>query len=184
MTTHVTKAAYGDVLAAPADKTAEVIDGVLILAPRPAQPHAVAGKNLIGTLYPTRGDGSDGDGWVVLYEPELHLGEDIVVPDLAGWRRNRYDAEAEAFFTVPPDWICEIVSPSTELRDRGQKMALYAKAGLAYAWLVQPRLRSIEAFQLDPLTHRWTVIEVYSGGSIRVPPFETLEFDLDSLWIP
>jgi Uma2 family endonuclease len=108
-------ATYADVLAAPDHVVAEILDGELHLSPRPAPRHAAASSGLGGALHGPfdRGRGGPG-GWRILDEPELHLGADVVVPDLAGWRRTRLPRlPDEAYFTLAPDWICEVVSPST-----------------------------------------------------------------------
>src|SRR6185437_11076720 len=118
-------ATYADVLAAPAGMVAEVVHGVLHTQPRPAMPHTRAASRLGGELGGPfdRGRGGPG-GWIILYEPELHLGEDILVPDLGGWRRERLPKVpmGAAYLTLAPDWICEVVSPSTQAFDRGDKL--------------------------------------------------------------
>jgi Uma2 family endonuclease len=130
------RATYDDVLAAPAHVVAEVVNGVLHTQPRPAPPHSLASSRLGGELMGPfdRGKGGPG-GRLILDEPELHLGEHIVVPDLGGWRRARMPRVPRevAFFTLAPDWICEVVSPSTQAFDRGDKLDVYARAGVAHA---------------------------------------------------
>jgi hypothetical protein len=105
-----------------------------------------------------RGRGGPG-GWIILTEPELHLGGDILVPDLAGWRRETMSVVAnEPYFTIRPDWICEVLSPSTERYDRAAKVALYAAAGVSHAWLVNPLLQSLEVLGLSSTTPgQWSV---------------------------
>ena len=134
------RATYDDVLNAPENMVAEILDGELILSPRPAPRHAVASSALVGLLHPAfdRGRGGPG-GWWILGEPELHFGEQVLVPDLAGWRRERMAAlPDEAFFSLAPDWVCEVLSPSTERIDRSRKLGTYAGAKVAHAWLVNP----------------------------------------------
>src|SRR5205809_8041225 len=121
------RATYDDVLAAPEHKVAEIIDGELILSPRPAMPHAAAASALGEELGPPfkRGRGGPG-GWMILDEPEIHLGEHVVVPDIGGWRRERLpEVPAAAYLEVAPDWLCEVLSPSTRALDRGQKLRVY-----------------------------------------------------------
>ncbi len=134
------RATYEDVLNAPENKVAEILDGELFLSPRPAPRHAVAAVGCSGALGRPFDDGVGGPGgWWILDEPELHFGEQVVVPDLAGWRRERLPAMPdEAFFSLAPDWVCEVLSPSTERIDRGRKLRIYAEAGVAHAWLVNP----------------------------------------------
>src|SRR5438477_1740736 len=132
------RATYQDVLDAPEHKVAEIIDGTLHVFPRPANPASVAGAVLgfkLGAPFHL-GEGGPG-GWIIIVEPELHFGDDIVVPDLAGWRRERLSVVPDAaFITTPPDWICEVLSKSTEKFDRAEKMPLFASEGVKHAWLV------------------------------------------------
>ena len=137
------RATYEDVLNAPENKVAEILDGELVLSPRPALRHSAASSQLgaaIGSAFDRRaGDPGGPGGWRILDEPELHLGEHVVVPDLAGWRRERLPVVPDDPFTsLAPDWVCEVLSPSTERIDRGRKLRIYAEAGVAHAWLVQP----------------------------------------------
>src|SRR5215813_3254221 len=140
------RATYRDVIESPAHMVAEIIGGELRLSNRPATPATAAATVLGNELGPPfhRGRGGPG-GWLILNEPELHLGDEIVVPDLAGWRRDRLPLVPEgAAFTVPPDWICEVLSRSTEKMDRNEKMPIYASFGVHHAWLVHPRKRTVE----------------------------------------
>jgi Uma2 family endonuclease len=182
-------ATYEDVLAAPENKVAEIIEGELVLSPRPASPHAVALAALHGEIAPpfARGRGGPG-GWLILIEPELHFGEDILVPDLASWRRETMSVAPNApFFTTRPDWVCEVLSPSTERWDRGYKVRLYARAGVTSAWLVNPLQHTLEILRLSPDNPaQWTVLAVHAEDSkdakVRAEPFEALELELDVLW--
>ena len=131
-----------------------------------------------------RGRGGPG-GWIILNEPELHLGSDVLVPDLAGWRRATMGAVAnEPYFSIRPDWVCEVLSPSTERFDRGEKIALYAKAGSAHAWLVNPLLHTLEVLRLSASNpHQWLSLAVFrDGAKVRAEPFEAFELDLAILW--
>jgi Uma2 family endonuclease len=177
------RATYQDILEAPEHKVAEIIDGDLRLFNRPGGP-ATATASLLGyELGPPFMHGRGGPGgWLIFVEPELHLGEDIVVPDLAGWRRERMPlAPAGAFFTVAPDWVCEVLSKSTEGIDRTQKMPLYASWNVQYAWLVDPRQRTLEGFRLHD--GRWVPIATHSDGDlVRIEPFQAIDIDLSLLW--
>jgi Uma2 family endonuclease len=179
-------ATYEDVLQAPPHKVAEIIGGELILSPRPAGPHAAAATALIGELGPPFARGRAGPGgWILLHEPELHLGADILVPDLAGWRRDTMNAIAnQPYFTIRPDWICEVLSPSTERFDRGAKIALYAAAGVRHAWLVNPLQHTLEVLQLSPDTPtQWFSLAVHRDDAhVHSPPFELFDLDLSVLW--
>ena len=177
------RATYQDVIDSPEHMVAEIIGGELRLSNRPAGP-AIAVASAIGEeLGPPfkRGRGGPG-GWLILDEPELHLGDEIVVPDLAGWRRERLSIVPDAaFITVPPDWVCEVLSKSTEKTDRTEKMPLYASFGVPHAWLVHPRRRTLEAFQLRD--GKWLATAVYKDTDrARIEPFDAIELDLAVLW--
>lgn len=162
---------------------AEILDGELYTSPRPAPRHAVASSGLGGDLVAPfdRGRGGPG-GWWILDEPELHLGPDVIVPDVAGWRRTRLTAIPEsAFFTLAPDWVCETLSPSTERIDRGKKLAIYAREGLSHLWLVNPIAETLEAYRLEQ--GRWLLLETYSGDvAARIEPFDAIAIELWRLW--
>jgi Uma2 family endonuclease len=126
------------------------------------------------------GSGGPG-GWLILVEPELHLHDDILVPDIAGWRRERVPGVTDdAFFTIAPDWVCETLSKSTEKLDRAQKLPIYAAAGVEHLWLVSPRVRTVEVYRRQGAT--WTLVGVYGTQKVRLPPFEAIELDLALLW--
>ncbi len=177
-------ATYEDVLAAPEHMVAEVLGGELYLHPRPAGPHTVAATVLTGELVPPfrRGKGGPG-GWIILAEPELHLGSDILVPDIAGWRRTTMDHVGNVpYFETRPDWICEILSPSTEKIDRTRKLDLYAAAGVGHAWMVNPLLHTFEVLRLEQ--GHWLNIGSHSDTEhIRAEPFDAIELELGELWM-
>ena len=129
------------------------------------------------------GDGGPG-GWWILDEPELHLGVDIVVPDLAGWLRERLPEYPDvAYFTLAPDWVCEVLSPATRKLDLGSKNAIYARAGVSHLWLVDPEARSLEAYALRD--KQWVLIDtLFDDASVSLPPFDAISFDLGDLWVP
>jgi Uma2 family endonuclease len=178
------RATYQDVIDAPSHKIAEIIDGELRLSPRPTPIHTVVASTLGEELGPPfhRGRGGPG-GWIILDEPELHLGEDVVVPDLAGWRRERMPSVDDTikYFTLAPDWICEVQSSSTQKWDRAFKLPVYAAAGISHAWLIHPRNRTLEVFKL--LEGRWLLLAVhYDDQRVRAEPFDAIELDLSVLW--
>ena len=178
------RATYEDVLNAPEHKVAEILDGELFLSPRPAPRHSVVSSELgmaIGNPF-HRGSGGPG-GWWILDEPELHFAEQVVVPDLAGWRRERLPAmPEEAFFSLAPDWVCEVLSPSTGRIDRGRKLRIYAEAGVAHAWLVNPLERTLEVLRLRE--GAWTIVAVCTDSdTVRIEPFEAIELELGRLWV-
>ena len=177
------RATYEDVLNAPSNKVAEILDGELFLSPRPALRHAGAQAAVHGKLWSRFDDGERGPtGWIVVTEPELHLGEAIVVPDVAAWRRERLPSLPDRpFLDLAPDWVCEVLSPSTERIDRGRKLRAYAAAGVAHAWLLNPVERTLEVLVLKD--GAWTIVGVCSGCDVvRIKPFEAIELELERLW--
>jgi Uma2 family endonuclease len=176
-------ATYEDVLRTPPNRVAEIINGVLYAQARPAGPHSAVSSALGEELGPPfkRGRGGPG-GWIILDEPELHLAADILVPDLAGWLRERLPVVPnEPFFTLRPNWVCEVLSPSTEKIDRAEKLPTYAREGVEHAWLVNPLQRMLEASRLE--SGRWLSLGVYRDDArARIEPFEALELDLALLW--
>jgi Uma2 family endonuclease len=177
------KATYDDLCRVPDHLVAEILDGELIVTPRPAVRHARVGSALGAALHPPFDEGRAGPGgWWILDEPELHVGDDIVVPDIAGWRRERLPALPDAaYMTLPPDWVCEILSPSTERTDRLRKLTIYARERVAHAWLVNPALRTLEIFRLED--GRWLLIEAHGGEeAVRAEPFEAIMLDLRLIW--
>ena len=177
------RATYQDVLDAPAHSVAEIIDGALYTHPRPAPRHAVASTVLGGELGPPfhRGQGGPG-GWWIIFEPELHLGEEILVPDLAGWRRERMPELPEsAYFTLAPDWACELLSPSTRKLDLQRKRPIYARESVKHLWLIDPLDRTLEAFELHQ--GRWLLIaSAQDEEPISIRPFDAITFSLADLW--
>ena len=177
------RATYDDLLRAPPHVVAEIVAGVLITHPRPAALHARASSRLGAELDGPfdRGRGGPG-GWLLLDEPELHLQADVLVPDLAGWRRERMPTLPDtAAFELAPDWVCEVLSPSTEAIDRADKMPIYAREGVGHVWLVDPVTRTLEAFQREG--ERWLLLGTWRNEAlVRVEPFEAFELELAGLW--
>jgi Uma2 family endonuclease len=177
------RATYEDVLNAPEHKVAEIIDGVLYLSPRPAFQHAIATTELATDLVLPFGRGRGGPGgWWILIEPELHFGEDVLVPDIAGWRQSRLpNAPDLKFATVAPDWLCETLSPSTARLDRTKKLHVYAREHVPHVWLVDARRRTVEVFTLRG-SSLVTQATYRAHDRIRVEPFDAIEIDLRILW--
>ena len=177
------RATYQDVLDAPAHRVAEIVDGRLYTHPRPAPPHALASSSLQGDLSSAFQFGRGGPGgWWIIFEPELHLGEDIVVPDLAGWRRERRpELPDTAYFTLAPDWICEVLSASTRRLDLHEKRPIYAREGVPCLWLVDPADRTLEAFALHD--GQWLLIaSAKDDEPVSIRPFDAITFSLGDLW--
>lgn len=176
-------ATYEDLLEVPAHRVAEIIHGTLHSHPRPAGPHAAATAALGEELGPPfkRGRGGPG-GWILLDEPELHLGDHVLVPDLAGWRRERLPAVPNApYFTLSPDWVCEVLSKATAKIDRTEKLPIYLEHGVGHAWLVDPILRTLEVLRVA--SGRWSIAGVHKDDAkVRAEPFDAIELDLAVLW--
>ena len=176
-------ATYQDVLDAPPHLVAEVLHGALHTHPRPAIPHARAASALgskIGGPFDYDADGPG--GWWIFDEPELHLAEDIIVPDLAGWRRERMPRYPEtAYVTLAPDWVCEVLSPSTRKVDLVEKRPLYAREGVTHLWLIEPSDRILEAFELHD--GQWVLIaSAKDDDPVSIRPFDAITFSLGDLW--
>jgi Uma2 family endonuclease len=176
-------ATYDDLVAVPDRLIAEILDGQLYTSPRPAPPHARAASSLGIVLGPPFDHGRGGPGgWWIIDEPELHLGKEILVPDLAGWRRERMPALPDtAYFALSPDWVCEVLSPSTASLDRTKKMRAYAREGVAHAWLVDPVAHTLEVLRLEG--GRWLVVAAHADDEVvRAEPFEPTDLELPLLW--
>jgi Uma2 family endonuclease len=181
------RATYEDLLKVPENMVAEIIDGELYATPRPASPHANAASGIAGDVRgpfhrEPDGPGQPG-GWWILFEPELHLGPDVVVPDVAGWRRENMPALRNvAYFDQAPDWACEVVSAATAGADRVRKMRIYARESVGHLWLVEPLARTLEVYRLE--NGRWVVASTYGGSErVRAEPFEAVELELTRWWL-
>jgi Uma2 family endonuclease len=178
------EATYDDILALPPNVTGQILFGVLYAHPRPAPRHAIVTSRLgsdIGTPF-DRGRGGPG-GWVILDEPELHFGRHVLVPDLAGWRRERMPEIPvdKAYFTLAPDWVCEVLSPSTSALDRGDKLNVYREQTVHHVWFIDPEGQTLEVLELDGPTYR--VRDVFAhDAKPRAVPFDAIELELAALW--
>ncbi|MFY9974234.1 MAG: Uma2 family endonuclease [Chromatiaceae bacterium] len=176
-------ATYEDLCRVPEHLVAEILDGELHTHPRPAPRHAVAFSNLTESLVGPFGKGRGGPGgWWIIGEPEVHLGAQVLVPDLAGWRRERMPGLPETpWFDLAPDWVCEILSPSTARTDRVLKMRIYAEHGVAHLWLLDPDLRTLETYGLE--SERWVLLGSHDGEeTVKAPPFDGVALGLSELW--
>lgn len=181
-----TLATYEDLLQVPEHLVAEVIDGELYTQPRPAVRHALGASALGSGIFLPFHQGKDGPGgWVVLFEPELHLGDKphILVPDLAGWRRERMPLIPDvAWIELTPDWVCEVISPSTVRKDRVLKMPIYLDVGVEWLWILDPERKTLEAYQAAG--SHWMLLGSWGGDDVvRVQPFDAVELPLAALWM-
>ena len=177
-------ATYADIEALPPHVVGEILFGVLHTHPRPAPKHGVAanalGEEVTGPFQKRRGGGPG--GWIFIVEPELHLGDHVIVPDLAGWRRERLPKLPDtAWIETPPDWICEVLSPATQRRDRTDKLAIYASFKVGHCWYVDPNARTLEVFSLQG--DKWLLAATFKDADqVAAPPFAVHSFALDVLW--
>jgi Uma2 family endonuclease len=178
-------ATWEDLLEVPEDAIGEIVDGELIVLPRPDRPHVQVASDLGALLCSAFRFGRGGPGgWVILDEPRLRLGPDIRVPDLAGWRRERYtNLPRRGPIPVVPDWVCEVLSPSTERDDRTHKRALYLREGVGHLWLIHPEARTLEVHRRTEAG--WLLIGTHEAEErVRAEPFEAMELDLGLLFGP
>lgn len=180
-------ATYADLEALTPNLTGQIVDGELYAMPRPAWGHARAASTLgmdLGGAF-QRGRGGPG-GWWIVDEPELHLGPDVLVPDLAGWRVERMPRAPSAgtpWVTLAPDWVCEVLSPSTASLDRVRKKRVYAREEVSWCWLIDPLGHTLEAYRLE--SGLWLELGSWSGDDVaRIAPFEAIELQLSALWSP
>ncbi|MCC6993261.1 MAG: Uma2 family endonuclease [Deltaproteobacteria bacterium] len=177
------RATYADLERLPDNVVGEIVAGALYASPRPRVTHAVTSSALGAELTVPFQFGRGGPGgWWILDEPELHFGDDVLVPDLAGWRIERMPSPPDvAAIELAPDWICEVLSPSTARLDRKGKLPIYAQRGVSHAWLIDPAVRTLEVLRRDRTL--WTLIGTYADQDrVRVEPFEAIELDLSLLW--
>lgn len=177
-------ATYEDLFDLPETLVGEIINGRLVTHPRPAPKHARAYSILGSRITAPYDEGTGGPGgWWILDEPEIHIDGDILVPDIAGWRRDRMPKLPDtAWFELAPDWLCEILSPSTARVDRVEKLPIYARWGVKNVWLVDPDLRTLEAF--ENVDGRWLLAATLKDDdAVSLPPFDAISFSLGGLWV-
>lgn len=179
------EATYEDLSSVPENMTGEIIDGELVVLPRRPRRHgyvaSALGAEIVVPYQFGRGGGPG--GWVFIDEPEIQLGKHTLVPDLAGWKRERFPVEEDQNqISVVPDWVCEILSPTTALRDRTSKIRIYAEHTIPFLWLLDPIVAILEAYKLE--SGRWSLLGAYGGAEkMRVEPFQEIEIDLADLWL-
>jgi Uma2 family endonuclease len=174
-------AVYSTLEALPAGWVGEVIDEELVASPR-LRPYQLRAAFMLGA---TLGDSQERHRpgrWCFQRSPELRLGLDVLVPDLAGWRRERLTSEhGQPLLHRAPDWVCEVLAPTTAALDRTRKLPAYARAGVAWAWIVDPLAQTLEVFQR--VKRGWLLAAAFeSEALVRAEPFTSLSLELDSLW--
>ncbi len=178
------KASYEDLYGIPDNMTGEIIGGELIVTPKPSIEHSNASIMLGATLVPPYRKGIGGPGgWIILSEVEIMLGENLLVPDISGWKNERFPGfPRENRISVYPDWVCEILSPGTARLDKARKMPIYAEYEVPHSWLVDPIAKILEVFKLE--SGKWAFEKAYAGNDkVRAEPFQEIEFDLGDFWI-
>lgn len=178
-----TGATYEDLVRLPENLIGELIDGELYASPRPTGPHGRVASALTALISSRYDLGIDGpSGWWIIFEPELHLGGNAMVPDLAGWRRERMPTVPKSHkFTIVPDWVCETLSTSNATYDRKIKMPGYARRGVPWAWITDPQRRTVEVLKL--VDGRWARIAIYDESDVfAAEPFPLAEIDLPRIW--
>jgi Uma2 family endonuclease len=179
------EATYEDLFDISQNMTGEIIHGELVVTPRPSRRHVYTSSALGGKLMPPYqfGEGNGPGGWIIIIEPEIGLGRDILVPDLAGWKRERFPiSEDHNWISVAPDWVCEVLSPGTAKTDKTDKMPIYAQYEIPYLWFIDPIAKTMDVFRLE--SGKWVVVGLFvESDKIRVAPFPEAEIDLGALWL-
>jgi len=180
------RAVYDDLYTIPENMIGEIIDGELFVSPRPSPRHSKVSSVLsMGIGPPFQFAHGGPGGWIILYEVEIKLAEEChpIVPDLSGWRIERFPETIDTnWISVPPDWVCEILSPRTVRLDRVTKMPKYLNFGVQYVWLIDPSNKTMEVYRSE--AGRWVVLGVYAEKDrVRAEPFQEIEIDLEGLWI-
>ncbi len=176
------QACYEDLCRLPENMIGEIIEGELYATPRPSFRHSNVAAGLaeirISYQYKRGGPG----GWMILIEPEIQLGKSILVPDLAGWQKERLPCPPETNWTpVVPDWICEILSPGSIRIDRIKKMNIYSRHAVPNVWIIDPIAETLEVFRLE--NGRWSLVLTAAGNdAVRAEPFHEIQIDLKNLW--
>jgi Uma2 family endonuclease len=175
---------YEDLYSIPENMTGQIINGELVVTPRPSRKHGYSTTALgaaVAAPYQL-GQGGGPGGWVIIIEPEIGLGENIMVPDLAGWKEERYpEEEPHNWISVVPDWICEVLSPSTIRVDKVRKMPIYAQHGVPYFWLIDPAAKTLDVFRLA--SAQWLLLGTYvEDDKVQAEPFSEIEINLSDLW--
>ncbi len=175
---------YASYCALPEGIKAEIVAGEIRVLPRPRPRHVRAATRLgtrLGRAFDWDADDDGPGGWVILIEPELRFGDEIRAPDLAAWRVERYEEAEDNPITQIPDWVCEVLSPTTARSDRAEKMPLYAEHGVDHLWIVDPAMKTLEVYRRQVAL--WVVASTHGeDDQVRAVPFDAVELDLGALW--
>jgi Uma2 family endonuclease len=174
------KAIYADLEAVHPHLVAEILDGELITHPRPRQRHSRGASRILATLGSPFDIGTTGPGgWKFYSEPEFHFDDHVVVPDVAGFYADRTVEPVDGvYITSVPDWVCEILSPTTEVYDRGSKWRIYHEVKVGHYWLFDPRIRTLEVYEWRKAD--WLQLGLYTGADIvTARPFDAVAIPLE-----
>lgn len=178
------RATYDDLYTIPKNMVGEIIDGDIVASPRPSRKHGYSASIIGNELGPPYNMGRGGPGgWIIIGEPEISFGDNILVPDLAGWKKERFpESEDHNWISISPDWVCEIISQGSIRIDRVEKMGIYVQHMVSYFWIIDPSNKTFEALKNE--AGRWLIIGTYAeDDKVRAEPFQEIEIDLNCLWL-
>jgi Uma2 family endonuclease len=172
-----------DLEALPENVSGEIIDGTLYVHPWHSPWHSHVAVGLLVGLQGAfkRGHGAPGEWWILRAPGVRAGGSPEFVPDLAGWRRERFPRLPAERFTDAPDWACELLSSSTRAFDQRIKRPFYARIGIRHLWFVDLEAQTLTVSEL--VEGRWVELGVYGEDDVaRVAPFEAIELKLGDIW--
>lgn len=164
----------------------ELVGGGIVDKASPSAAHADAQGALAALLRP-RFHRQDGDeppgGWWILPEVDIAFGlHDVLRPDVAGWRRARVPVRPSSYpVDVSPDWVCEVLSPSTAHRDLGVKREIYHRHEVAHYWVVDVEKQILLVYRREPAGYT-LVLSAGPGERVRAEPFDACSLDMDELF--
>jgi Uma2 family endonuclease len=176
-----------DLDALPPGIVGEIIEGVLYTMTKPRMRHQRTATRIGGKLSDPFDAGPGGPGgWWIVNEPGIELPNDTkeISPDVAGWRRERMpEMPGDEPIRVVPDWLCEILSPTTRRHDLLRKQPYYAKVGVPFMWLIDLDARVLTAYRLEGTA--WLTVGTYSEETeARIAPFDAVPLNVASWWPP
>lgn len=176
------RATWEDLDALAEGERGEIVGGQLVLLPRPSGEHGETTTDMVAQLGPAFRFGRGGPGgWVFIHEPAVAFQDQIRIPDVAGWKRERYARPEKGPYAVVPDWVCEVLSPSNEKNDRVEKLPLYARSGVRHVWIADPLEFTLEVYRLDG--EQYVVAGLYADDArARIEPFDAIELEVGLLW--
>lgn len=161
----------------------EIIEGVMYTMTRPRARHQDVGGSIHADVFnPFQRKRGGPGGWWILPEPGIELpNTPEISPDVAGWRRDRLPELPTGPLTVVPDWVCEVLSPTTRRHNLLIKKPYYARVGVPWHWLVDLEARALTVLKL--VDHAWTEVGTFGDETeARLPPFDEVPLDISSWW--